>query len=93
MNSFLTDRQDNTAVSRIHRGNTGCAADHDLAVIPALFQFCLHLECTLRTIHMRDDRALFLRLTRTPGGKLAHTGQSLGDASCLIQLNNRAFVC
>ena len=42
---------------------------------------------------MRDDRTLFLRLSRTPGGKLTHTGQSLGDASCLIQLDDDTVIC
>ena len=91
MNSFLADRQDNAVSTYTIAATPGCAGDHDLAVIPRFS------SSAFTWVHAPDNSCamtapLFLRLTRAPGGKLAHTGQSLGDASCLIQLDDDTMI-
>ena len=89
----LTNCKDNSAVTGIHGCNSGCIRDHDVPVIAAFFQLCLHLQRTLWTVHVGDHRTLFFRLSGTFCSKLTHTGKAFCNATRLIQFNNKAMVC
>ena len=87
------DRQHDAAIPGINRSHSGCLSDHDLLKWSQLQQFIPNLLSSCMVITMSNNCCLFSGISRRFHGNGTHPRQTLIDTSCLIQLDDHAFIC